>query len=61
MGLLNDYQKAGGFVEKPSYQEFKKFFENDKRLVESMRCFEVEKYFNVKLEKVQKDIKDGEY
>jgi hypothetical protein len=57
--LLNEYEKADGFRKKPTYVEFKKHFANDKRLVEALTAFDVEKYFNAKLEVVQKKLIDG--
>ena len=59
--ILDEYEKMEGFVKKPSYVDFRKHFQNDKRYAECLRFFDVEKYFTAKLEKVQKDIRDGEY
>lgn len=56
--LLDEYEKAGGYLKKPSYTDFKAHFHNDTRLTDALKFYDMEKFFNAKLEKFQKDLKD---
>jgi len=48
--LLNEYETIDGFRKKGSYEEFKKHFGGDKRLIEALSTHDVQKYFDAKLE-----------
>jgi len=56
--LLDEYEKIGGYLKKPSYSDFKAHFHNDTRLTDALKFYDMEKFFNAKLENFQKDLKD---
>ncbi len=58
---MDEYEKVGGYLKKPSYTDFKAHFHSDTRLTDALKFYDMEKFFNVKLEKFQKELKDGEY
>jgi len=58
--LLDEYEKVGGYLKKPSYADFKAHFHSDTRLTDALKFYDMEKFFNVKLEKFQKELKDGD-